>query len=153
MIQSIRPLDDKIVVYGMSCSGKTTFALELKEHPYCCFDALFPWDQLETMGLSIRNAAQTVLESCGNHFVLDGWSLYGGTPNANVYVVYAPYTAIIAQYRIEVTDPDEYRGMYKKWYLDIDYQSLNARYFLNNDNFIETTYDDFSALVSVNSEN
>ena len=32
--------DDKIVLFGMSCVGKTTFAKELVNHSYYCFDDL-----------------------------------------------------------------------------------------------------------------
>jgi adenylate kinase family enzyme len=145
MIVTLKPLDPKIVLFGMSCSGKSTFANLLKLH-YYCFDAMFPWRMIETLGLPpLQNLKHLVGQLTKDSFVLDGWTLIDKEglflpKDVKVYVIYASYERIVQQYRVPVDDPEEYRDMYRKWYDDIDYQSLNARYFLNNGNFVETDY-------------
>lgn len=113
------------------------------DRTYYCFDALFPWHQIETLGLSTSAALNNVLNACtDSHFVLDGWhsSGFDKLPDQySRYIIYAPYSHIIRQYRVEVRTLDEHRPMYKKWYVD----HPNCRYFLNNGSFIETTQEEY----------
>lgn len=140
--------DDKIVLFGMSCVGKTTFAKQLTTHTYYCFDAMFKWHQIEALGLSAEANFKHIQESCdAERFVIDGWHLSDKNgkylpEGSRAYVVYANYDRIIRQYRIAVDDHEQHRHMYEKWY-GIDYQAMNARYYLNESEFKETNYDEF----------
>lgn len=153
MIRELQPLDNKIVVWGMSCVGKTTFAGEL-DHHYYCFDALFHWRLIESLGLPVEENLLEVSKSCiAERYVLDGWTLADKEGDylpkgASVYVVYAPYEQIISQYRIPIDDPEEFRGMYQQWY-GVNYKTLGARYFRSEglQSFVETGADEFYALV------
>ncbi len=139
---------DKIVMWGMSCVGKTTFAKRLS-HDYLCFDAMFPWHDIETLGLSIDVSLDAIRQECERHerFVLDGWHLADPLvehcPRATIYVVYAPYEQIISQYRVPVDSADQHYCMFKQWY-DIGFP---ARYFLNRGEFVETTREEFLTLT------
>jgi hypothetical protein len=152
-------LDDKIVIFGQSCSGKTTFAKQLTDHYYYCFDALFPWHLIETFGLSITTSLHYIKAFCEAtpKYVLDGWHLADKEgkllpEGCAVYVVYCSYEQVLKQYRVEVTDPNEYWGMYQKWY-GIDYEKLpGVRYFLNSGEFLETTREEFLTLLSEHSQ-
>jgi adenylate kinase family enzyme len=153
-----KPLDDKIVVFGMSCVGKTTFAKQLADHHYCCFDAMFHWHLLETFGLSISDNLNEIKTGCEwNRFVIDGWHLSDSQglflpAEAKVYVVFAPYERIVSQYRAKVYDPEEYRGMYRRWYFDVPYEKLpGVRYFHNAGEFIECDRDEFLLTSSTHS--
>lgn len=147
----LKPFDDKVVLFGQSCSGKTTFSKLLKEHNYYCFDELFQWHMVETLGLSTEANLCHVSNFCtASRYVLDGWHLADKEgrwlPDASVYVVYATYNQIIEQYRIPVSRQEEHWSMFKKWYHEIDYPSLKSRYFLNEGqghNFVETSEGDF----------
>jgi len=140
---------DRIVIWGMSCVGKTTFAQQIPR-PYICFDALFPWHMMETLGLSFEAAMQEVKSVCEANpkFVLDGWHLGdeqgeflpGGV---TCYVLYANYEEIIAQYRVPVADLEQHRGMFQKWY-QIKYPAFKSvRYFKNAGSFVETSEGEF----------
>ena len=149
-IKPLKPLDDKITVFGMSCSGKTTFAQKLVDHHYYCFDAMYPWHTIETFGMSITSALTRVASQCiSDKFVLDGWQtsdLEGRLlPESVVYVVYTSYEEIIEQYRISLTLPMSCFHMFQRWY---SYSNHNARYFLNRDDFVETTYDEYRDFIS-----
>lgn len=142
--------DDKIVVFGMSCVGKTTFSKTLTEHTYYCFDYLFQWHCIETFGLSITENFKHIKEQCtANKFILDGWHLADSRgqylpPDSAVYVIWAPYEKIISQYRVKVYEPDEHISMYHKWYIDIDYSIFDkVRYFSNLRNFEEISRKEF----------
>lgn len=154
MINCQTPLDDKIVVFGMSCSGKTTFAQSLIDHQYYCFDAMFHWHQIEVLGGSIRQNLIEIGRQCNaDKFVLDGWSLGDSAgdllPQGSVvYVVYTTYQNIIDQYRIEVSDPEQHLEMYKKWY-GINYKKP-CRFFRNDKAFIETSFDEFTSVIQQN---
>lgn len=138
-------LDDKIVVFGMSCSGKTTFSKTLEDHFYYCFDAMFRWELVETLGVSIEANFKKIQQTCtADKFVLDGWHLADKEcrflpEGARVYVVYAPYDQIIEQYRVDVWSHEQHRPMYHRWYKEIDYEKLNARYWkcLGDSLFVE----------------
>ena len=137
----------------MSCSGKTTFAKQLKDHKYYCFDALFHWHMIETFGLSIENNLKDISNTCqGDKYVLDGWhwSDQSHLPESSrVNVIYSSYDIIIDQYRVPVDRKDQHLSMYKKWYQGIDYQALGARYYRNDGkNFQETTYEMFQKETS-----
>lgn len=149
-----RPLDDRIVLFGQSCVGKTTFASQLTGHHYYCFDALFQWHLVETFGLSIEANLTHVYQTCdAARFVLDGWHLADKQgwflpPQSKVYVIYAPYERILSQYRVPVTDPEEFRPMFEKWYAGVDYEKLpGTRYFRNDGEFRETSRQDFTAFL------
>lgn len=154
MIKCFDKLDDKIVIFGQSCVGKTTFASKLLYHHYYCFDAMFHWHDIENFGLSIQSNLKTIKEFCKeDKFVLDGWSLCDKEgvflpKDAAVYVVYSSYEKIISQYRIEVIDPEEFKMMYEKWYNYVDYTIFGkVRYFLNSGEFTETNRDKFVSVV------
>jgi len=141
---------DKIVIMGMSCVGKTTFAKQLIDHHYYCFDALFQWHTIETLGLSVCAELNYLREQCSaDRFVLDGWHLADKSgvflpPDSCVYVLYADYDRIIAQYRVPVDYHDIHRPMFKKWYFDLDYSRFKkVRYFENTGSFIERTQQDY----------
>lgn len=145
-----RALDDKIVVFGMSCVGKTTFAKEIDTHHYYCFDSLFQWHIIETFDLSIKDNLLEIQRNCdANKFVIDGWSLADQEGKfmpleSKIYVVYATYDQVVSQYRVKVYDHEEYRGMYRKWYDVLVYDKLpDVRYFHNIGEFVETDYDTF----------
>lgn len=144
-------LNNKIVIFGMSCAGKTTFANRLKEHTYYCFDALFQWHTIETLGLPISENLKYIQNyCCKDKFVLDGWHLSDSDglylpPESVVYVVWASYQKIINQYRVPVIDFNEHWHMYEKWYLKINYQNLPCvRFFENYDNFKEISQNEFN---------
>jgi hypothetical protein len=154
----ISPIDDRIVLFGQSCVGKTTFAARLPSHAHVCFDALFPWHQIETLGLSTSAALDHVAAACvQERYVLDGWHLGGADgrllpAGAAVYVVYAPYRQIIGQYRVPVGDHDEHRAMFDRWYRGVNYDELpGVRYILNAGEFVETTREEFVTFLSARS--
>lgn len=145
-----KPLDDRIVVFGMSCAGKTTFS-QLLPRPYYCFDWLFQWHLVEGLGCSPSANLEHVSRECSSaQFVLDGWHLSDKTGRylpvgAVVYVVYSEYDRIVSQYRVPYSDPDEFRGMFAKWYHGVDYNQLpGVRYFLNDGSFVETDSIEFA---------
>jgi adenylate kinase family enzyme len=156
MISWNAPPDDRIVVMGMSCSGKTTFASQLESHHHYCFDELFQWHTVETLGLSTEANLRHVSNFCtASQYVLDGWHLSDREgqwlPEATVYVVYAPYRQIIEQYRIPVRRQEEHWPMFKKWYHEIDYPSLKSRYFLNEGQcFAEMSEGEFLTFLEQN---
>lgn len=150
-----RPLDDRIVVFGQSCVGKTTFALQMLERTYHCFDALFQWHLIETLGLSIEANFRYIQGVCsGPRWVLDGWHLADKKgrylpPGAVAYVVYAPYQQIISQYRVPVAIPTEHLPMFRKWYYEINYDVLSGvRYFRNDGDFLETSREDYFTFLA-----
>jgi len=140
-------------MWGMSCVGKTTFAQTLKDHEYYCFDALYPWHLIETLNLSISRSLKSVADHCvATKFVLDGWTLADTAgslfpDNVTVYVVYRPYIEIISQYRKDVSNVNEYRPMFKKWYT-VDFSKYAAvRYFRNSGIFEETDDSEFKRVI------
>ena len=142
---------DRIVIYGMSCVGKTTFAQTITSHNYICFDALFPWHMMETFGLSFSHAMEFVKKKCDfEKFVLDGWHLGDKQgcylpENTTVYVLIIPYEKIIEQYRVPVDDPEQHRCMFRQWY-SIKYPSP-TRYFTVGDGYLEISENDFFTLI------
>jgi GTPase SAR1 family protein len=154
-LNNFNDFDSRIVIFGMSCVGKTTFAQSISTHKYLCFDQMFQWHLIESFGLSIEANLQyikTICESSVGPFVLDGWHLGDKIGRclpdaASVYVLWAPYEKIISQYRIPVIDPEEFRSMYKKWYCEIDFDILpKVRYFQNDGEFIEISRESFYLL-------
>jgi adenylate kinase family enzyme len=151
--------DDKIVLFGMSCAGKTYFANNyLEDHTYYCFDAMFNWHGIETMGLSISANMKALVRQCkSERYVLDGWHLCDKQgeyipEDATVYVIYADYARIVDQYRIEVNHPEEYRSMFHKWYSGVTYHTFpRVRYWENTGNFLERPYEAFQAFLFRNS--
>lgn len=130
--------------------GKTTYAKTLIDHDYYCFDALFPWHDIETLCLSTEEALKYVKSCCiGEKFVLDGWHLADSEgklfPTQSVHVVYAPYSQIISQYRVSVERYDQHKIMFKKWYYDIDYSLFEHCVFVLNTGevFKETNIGEF----------
>lgn len=157
MIEASKPHADGIVIYGMSCSGKTTLANSLLSHQYFCFDAMFHWHDIETLGLSITENLRTInenIEVASGRWVLDGWHLADAKcqlvpTDATIYVVFARYPDIINQYRVVVSDPQEHLGMYRKWYSPGNFSGLSeVRYFYNNgSDFLETDETEFQDVV------
>lgn len=136
-IKLLKEHSDKIIVYGMSCVGKTTFSNLIFSHQYFCFDALFDWHSIETLGLSIES---NLIHICNNlksapKFVLDGWHLFDKScklipKDFQIYVIYDDYDSIIQRYRVPVLSHKDHFSMYQKWYdLQID---RPIRYFKND---------------------
>lgn len=141
----------RVVMFGMSCVGKTTFAKLITSHEYFCFDAMFNWHLVETLGLSIETGLKHVSEICDPvpKFVLDGWHLADKTGSflplgTTVYVVYDDYDSIIRRYRVPVENKMQHMPMFCKWY-DLDL-SVPVRYFKNGTGFAETTAEEFTSL-------
>lgn len=137
----------RIVIFGMSCVGKTTFAQDIPRR-YLCFDALFPWHSMETLGLPFGAAMERVKSECEclSEFVLDGWHLgdegcWYFPSGTTAYVLISPYYKIIEQYRVSVDDPNQHLGMFKNWY-SIKYPSP-TRYFVNDGSFVEISEKEF----------
>ena len=134
----------RVIMYGMSCVGKTTFAQLMTDHQYFCFDALFDWYTIETLGLSIDANLQRASDLCNAaaKFVLDGWNLGDKEgqffpSGTTAYVVYDDYDSIIDRYRVEVTNRQQHLPMFNKWY-DLELRKP-ARYFKNHGGDIEET--------------
>ena len=135
----------------MSCSGKTYFA-NLLEHQYFCFDAIFPWHQIETLGLSTSAALENVSKKMSDRCIVDGWHLSDiegkhfpeGTTR---YVIYCSYKQIIDQYRVEVVQFMQHFHMYEKWY-PVDFKG-ETRYFRNNSDFVETSKEEYLRVVDM----
>ncbi len=152
--------DRGLVIMGMSCVGKTAFAKTFFLHRYCCFDALFPWHEIETLGLSTDAGLQSVTNFANEStfpFVIDGWHLSDPEgllmpDGVGVCVVYAPYDQIISQYRVPVEDHDQHRPMFRKWYHEIKYPSFQKMVFIQNEghSFVETSLEDFVIFLEHN---
>jgi GTPase SAR1 family protein len=141
-------VDDKIILYGMSCSGKTTFAQLLKNHKYFCFDAFFHWHEIESLGLSAKNSLQKIVEMLSHEekYVLDGWHLSDKSLSlipldAKVYVIYSDYDSIIKNYRTPIYGPLAFDNMYNEWYWNLE--AKISRYIRNEGCFRETSVDEF----------
>jgi len=148
--------DDRIILWGQSCVGKTTFAQTLKGHHYYCFDALFSWYDIETLGLPVTSGLEYIskIDSPAS-FVMDGWTLVDCKGNylpkgSVVYVIYAPYKQIIDQYRVPVADFWDHFSMFRKWYCDVDYEFFpNTKYILNDGReFTEQSRGHFEDFIS-----
>lgn len=142
---------DRIVIFGQSCVGKTTFAKQINR-PYICFDALFPWHMMETLGLPFDAAMQRVKDECefNSKFVLDGWHLGDKEgryipQDTTVYVLISSYEKIIEQYRIPVDYPEQHRSMFRQWY-SIKYPSPTRYFTVRDGSFIEIDNCDFVTL-------
>lgn len=117
----------RIVVFGMSQVGKTTYAKSL-DLPYACFDYMFPWPLVESFpDLSINEALKNVVTlTCrSDNFVLDGWHLADIQGDllprdCEIHVLYDHHQNIIDRYSVPVVSLDNHREMYKKWYGDIN---------------------------------
>lgn len=150
-------MDEKIVIWGQSCVGKTTMASLLTEHHYYCFDHLFRWHEIESLGLCPVQNLKHFGEYCtASKYVIDGWSLIDPDgslmPDGSVvYVVYAPYDQIIQQYRIPVESYIQHRHMFERWYGQVPYSQMRRiRYFLNDGDFCETTPEDYITFLRRN---
>lgn len=148
----LEPHSDRIIVWGMSCVGKTTFAKLIIDHEYFCFDAMFNWHLIETLGLSIETGLKHISGICNTvpKFVLDGWNLADKTGSlfptgVTAYIVYDDYDSIIRRYRVPVENKTQHLPMFCKWY-DIKL-SVPVRYFRNGTDFTETTEDEFNLLI------
>jgi len=117
----------KIVVFGMSQVGKTTYATSLNV-PYFCFDYLFPWALVEGFAdLSTEEALKHTIAVCEKEdsYVLDGWHLsdiHGDLlpEDCEIHVLYDHHQNIIDRYTTPVVSSDNHREMYKKWYGEIN---------------------------------
>ena len=143
----------RVVTWGMSCVGKTTMAGLMNDHAYFCFDAMFNWHEIETLGLSINANLKHIRDICEplQNFVIDGWHLADNQgllfpKNTTAYVLYDEYDSIINRYRVKVDDRMQHISMYRKWY-DIRL-SVPVRYFKNNiESIIETDVIEFQKCV------
>lgn len=134
----------RIVIWGMSCVGKTTMAGLMKDHTYLCFDAMFNWHLIETLGLSIETNLKHISKICDAvpNFVLDGWHLSDETgslfpADTVAYVLYDDYDSIIRRYRVSVEDKMQHLPMFLKWY-DLKLE-IPVRFFKNNMSEIRET--------------
>lgn len=149
----LQPLNKRIVCYGMSCVGKTTFAKQL-HHKYHCFDALFQWHLIESFGLSIKENFIYINDICKEEeFVIDGWHLSDLKgdflpKDSTVYLIWSPYKKILSQYRIPVFNYNEFFDMYKKWYSNLKSPSFKIRYILNDGDFVEVNEFDFYKMLN-----
>jgi len=147
------------VLWGQSCVGKTAFSKNLTHHHYYCFDYLFPWYDIETLGLPVIPGLEFISKiDQPEKFIIDGWVLTDKNgkyiPSGSVvYVIYAPYDQIIKQYRVPVEEFEQHLPMFKQWYYDIDYQSFpGIRYFLNDGcEFGEQSEKEFAEFLSQSS--
>lgn len=147
-------IDQRIICWGMSCVGKTTFAKQLFQE-YIAFDSLYPWHLIETLGLSTSAALLYVKETCESKatFVLDGWNLADKTGvffphNICVYVIYAHYDKIINQYRIPVEYFDQHKPMYKQWY-KINFLEPRRYFYSGENEFYETSVSEFNKVTNI----
>lgn len=154
MISLLKPIDDKIVLLGMSCVGKTKMAESLLSHKYYCFDALFPWHVLETIGGSIKRSLLDIKPS-ETKFVLDGWHNSDLrcklTPKESVpYLIYADYSFILSNYRVPISGPQAFFNMYQIWY-KAEF-AKNTRFIKNTGSFSETSKEEFIETINTQSK-
>ena len=144
----------KVILWGMSCVGKTTYAKSL-DLPYFCFDYLFPWNLVESfpdlsMDEAIKNTIRTLSKE--SSYVLDGWHLSDikGTllpEDCEIHVLYDHHQNIIDRYRVPVVALDGHKEMYKKWYSNIEDSSRHRYYKINYESSPElTTFEQFDNL-------
>lgn len=145
----------RVLLWGMSCAGKTTFAQTMTEHAYMCFDALFNWHLIETVCLPIDTQLKHISALCDMHpkFVIDGWHLSDkrcelSPPDTTAYVIYDDYESIIRRYRVPVSTHMEHFHMFKRWY-DLEL-SIPVRFFKNGDIITETDFGQFKLLLERN---
>jgi len=146
----------RVVIFGMSCVGKTTLAKLMTDHMYFCFDAMFNWHLVETLGMSIESNLKHVAILCDPvpNFVLDGWHLADKAgslfpKDTTAYLLYDDYDSIIRRYRVPVLNQLQHMPMYQKWY-DLEL-SKPIRYIRNDgEKFVETTENEFKLLLERN---
>ena len=116
----------------------------MKDHTYLCFDAMFNWHLIETLGLSIETNLKHISKICDAvpNFVLDGWHLSDETgslfpADTVAYVLYDDYDSIIRRYRVSVEDKMQHLPMFLKWY-DLKLE-IPVRFFKNNMSEIRET--------------
>lgn len=138
MIEALLPLDPQIVLMGMSCVGKTTFAKSLKDHPVHHFDAQYTYNLTGLPGVSRVKNWRRIIRNCGDRFVLDNWTtedelgrvLYESKPDACIVVLFDTYPSILDRYRVPVVGEDAHFMMYKKMYTEMPFESYKkVRYF------------------------
>lgn len=125
----------KVIVFGISQVGKTTYATSLNV-PYFCFDYLFPWPLVESFAdLSIEEALKHTINVCEkeDNYVLDGWHLsdISGSllpEDCEIHVLYDHHQNIIDRYSAPIVASDNHREMYKKWYGDIN-DSIRTKFY------------------------
>ena len=162
MIQSLAPLDEQIVFMGMSCVGKTTLALTLKDqgYPVHHFDAQYTYNLAALPGVSrIKNWAK-IIKGCGQRFVLDNWTteddhgkvLYEAKPDAAIYVLFDLYPNILDRYRVPVTGEDAHFMMYKKMFTEMPFEEYRCvRYFrVDGQDYKEHTAPQFREFITKN---
>lgn len=141
-------LDKKVVLWGQSCVGKTTFARTMP-NKYLCFDYLYPWHIVESFpDTSIPDVLDHIKQLCEHEesYVLDGWNLADTEgkylpDGSTVYVIYDSIDNILQRYRVDVIAKDEHREMWRKWYL-VDFSRFpRVRYFHHTK---ETDYEYFN---------
>jgi GTPase SAR1 family protein len=159
VIYSMGSLDDQIVLMGMSCVGKTTFASVLKERGYAVshFDAQYTYNLTGLAGVSrIKNWAR-IIRGCEGKFVLDNWTtedklgqvLYEAKPDACIYVLYDLYPNILDRYRVPVTGEDAHFMMYKKMYSEVPFEDYKrVRFFrVHGQTYDEYTVGEFREFI------
>ena len=138
MIDTLKPMDNQIVLMGMSCVGKTHFAYRFKgDYKIHHFDAEYKYN-LNLPGVSKLRNCLNIIGECGDKFILDNWTtedkvgalLYEKKPNACIYVIYDTYRNILDRYRVPIVGEDAHYTMYKKMYTEIPFEKYkNTRFF------------------------
>lgn len=136
--------------------GKTTFALQLRDHHYYCFDQLFPWSAVEFFGSCPLTSLRMVNQSCkAVKFVVDGWHLSDIEgqlipENTKIYIIYSDYETMFRHYRKEPLNYNDHLETYHQWY---SASFIDCRFFRNiNRCFVETDEKEFRlcTLLSAN---
>lgn len=160
MIHTFGPLHDKLVLMGMSCVGKSTFAAQLKDHKHHSFDARYRYNLDGLPGISKRKQWERIARGCTEpRWVLDNWStedLFGETlfsvhPDACVVVLFDSLPNILKRYRVPVTAQDGHLGMWSKMYRETPFVMYSrVRFFrvhTERDYYHEHHYGDYRLVV------
>jgi hypothetical protein len=152
------PLPPKIVLMGMSCVGKSTFAQILAKdqgYAYHSFDVQYNYKRNTLPGVSKQKQWKTILSYCvEDQWVLDNWStedflgttLYEAQPHACIVVLYDKYVNILERYRVPVRGEDAHKMMFVKMYIQTPFADYRSVRFLKvvDDGYREMTYKEFT---------
>lgn len=127
MLKLLSPLDDKLVLMGMSCVGKTTLASSLVREGYVLhsFDYRYKYHLSGLPGVGKRRQWEKIIGDCVEpRFVLDNWTtedrlggiLFDKCPDACLVVLFAGLADILKRYRVPVKGKDAHKTMYDKIY-------------------------------------
>jgi hypothetical protein len=159
----LKPLDDKIVLMGMSCVGKTTLGQKLKSEGRTLyhFDPQYNYKLAGMVGFSPRKNLKKIIQNCpADQFVLDNWStedkqgalLYEECPEACICVVFDTYPNILARYRCDVKGEDGFYMMYEKMYCKVPFEEYPRVRFLKveSEDYREFYLEEFREFIRTN---